>query len=276
MIYLYGQISPLSDTPVLDTQVLLAHILGKPRAWVLAHPETLLGKNQHASLSQAVTRLRGGEPLPYVLGKWEFFGLTFQVTPAVLIPRPETELVVEKALDWLNAHPNRGRVVDVGTGSGCIAVSLARQSPDLRIVATDISFLALKVARSNAILHGLSQQIDFLQSDLLSGLKAGLNGQFDVICANPPYLPTSRLGSLKVYQSEPTLALDGGEDGLSIIRRLLTQSVQLLTPGGILLSEIDVTLSESVRLIAHSAFPGATIQIIRDLSGNDRLLAISS
>ena len=270
----------MSDTPVLDTQVLLAHILGKPRPWVLAHPEAILDKTQQASLAQAVTRLRGGEPLPYVLGEWEFFGLTFKVTPDVLIPRPETELLVEKALEWLNTHPNRGRVVDVGTGSGCIAVSLAKQAPDLRILATDISFLALNVARSNAIRHGLSRRIDFLQSDLLSGLqsglKAGINDQFDMICANPPYLPTSRLSSLKVYQYEPTIALDGGEDGLNILRRLLAQSARLLTPGGLFLSEIDASMSEPVRLIAHSAFPGATIQIIRDLSGNDRLLTISS
>jgi len=136
----------VSETAFLDAQVLLAHVLGRNRAWVMAHPEATLTLEQRNQLKIALERLIVGEPLPYVLGCWEFYGLEFAVTPAVLIPRPETELLVEQALVWLEQHPGRRLAADVGAGSGCIAVTLARKIPDLEVLASDISLEALRVA----------------------------------------------------------------------------------------------------------------------------------
>ena len=135
LIDLQPRLASISDTPVLDSQVLLAHTLGKPRSWVMAHPEARLLPAQSQTLHEMANRLVGGEPLPYVIGHWEFYGLDFKVTPAVLIPRPETELLVEQAIKWLRAHPHRRWAADVGTGSGCLAISLAVNVADLNVVA---------------------------------------------------------------------------------------------------------------------------------------------
>src|SRR5512139_3750631 len=144
------RLAPLSDTSFLDASVLLAHILEKPRSWILAHPEAILTQGQQTRLNEAFVRLENGEPFPYVLGHWEFFGLDFEVSPDVLIPRPETELLVEKAIAWLQASPVRRTVADVGTGSGAIAASIAISVWDAQIFATDISPEALQVAQRNA------------------------------------------------------------------------------------------------------------------------------
>src|SRR5258706_12973698 len=146
------------ETPVLDAQVLLAHVMGRDRAWLLAHPEVSPTPAQQAALETAIRGLQEGPPFPYVLGQWEFFGLDFEVTPDVLIPRPETELLVETALDWIRAHPQSAdRFVDVGTGSGCIAVRLAVNLPRAGITATDASPAALALARSKAEKQGVGR-----------------------------------------------------------------------------------------------------------------------
>ena len=144
------RIDSLSDSAALDAQVLLAHIVRQPRSWVLAHPETLLSPSQESTLEEALTALEAGTPLPYVVGHWEFYGLDFEVTPDVLIPRPETELLVEKALAWLERRLDARTAIDVGTGSGCIGISLASRVRSLKILTTDISRQALKVAQRNA------------------------------------------------------------------------------------------------------------------------------
>jgi release factor glutamine methyltransferase len=262
-----------SDTPFLDSQVLLAHILGKPRAWVLAHPEAVLSPVQQQSLDQAVTRLEAGEPLPYVLGHWEFFGLDFQVTSDVLIPRPETETLVEQALDWLRSHPSARAAIDVGTGSGCIAVSLATQIPDLHLWATDLSSAALEIARQNAQKHGVTGRIDFVQADLLDLLNVELS-TYNLITANLPYIPTETLHELTVFQHEPTLALDGGPDGLSLVRRLLSQAPDHLASNGLLLLEIEYRQGPAALALAEAAFPQAKVDVLQDLSGHDRIIRI--
>ncbi len=150
---------PVSEEPALEAQVLLAHVLGKPRAWVMAHPEAALTIEQDSELCRLLERRLNGEPLPYLLGHWEFFGLRFKVTPDVLIPRPETELLVEKGLAWLKEHPWRRLAVDVGTGSGCIAISLAHRVMDLHVIAVDISRPALKVAQENIIDHHVQERV---------------------------------------------------------------------------------------------------------------------
>jgi release factor glutamine methyltransferase len=179
---LKARLEPVSDTASLDAQVLLAHVVGRPRSWVMAHPEAALSPEQQADLEELASRLETGAPLPYVLGHWEFFGLDFLVTPAVLIPRPETELLVDQAIKWLQLHPVRRRVAEVGTGSGCIAISLARNLPGLRLLASDLSWPALQVARTNARRHHVAGQVDFILCDLLPGASASC----DLICANLP------------------------------------------------------------------------------------------
>lgn len=267
---LYRRLSRLSDTPELDAQVLVAHIVGKPRAWVLAHPEVELTGRQRQSIEEAMSRLESGEPLPYVLGHWEFFGLDFIVTPDVLIPRPETELLVEQALAWLAYHADRRQAADIGTGSGCIAVSIAVHAPDIQILATDRSEAALSVARKNAQLHKVCERITFSHQDLLSQASTPI----DMICANLPYIPTQTLHQLEVYGREPEMALDGGSLGLEHISRLIAQSTRLLAPGGLLLLEIEASQGESASELARQSFPGAAVRLLPDLAGKDRLISI--
>lgn len=211
-----------------------------------------------------------GEPLPYVLGQWEFFGLGFLVTPDVLIPRPETELLVEGAISWLRDHPDRRSAADIGTGSGCIAISLAVHVRDLQVWAGDISQAALEVAKMNARQHEVEKRITFAQSDLLSGTKE----PFDLVCANLPYIPTETLRRLPVYGREPDLALDGGSTGIFQIRRLIQETRAKLSPGGKLLLEIEARQGGEASQIAREAFPEARIQVIPDLAGHDRLLIV--
>jgi len=266
------QLDGISETAPLDAQVVMAHVLGRPRAWVLAHPEALLEAPLAARLNQAAARLAVGEPLPYVLGHWEFYGLEFEVDPAVLIPRPETELLVETALDWLRSHPAARRTADVGTGSGCIAVALAANISGLIVYASDLSPGALQVARRNAARHGLAGSIRFFQGDLLGGMQTSL----DLICANLPYISHETLASLPVAAHEPQLALDGGPDGLAAIRRLVAEAPRLLAPGGLCLLEIEASQGSTVFALAQSAFPGADICLSQDLNGQDRLLSITT
>jgi release factor glutamine methyltransferase len=270
-----SQLAPTSNTPFLDAQVLLANILNKPRTWLLAHPEVRLTEEQQQVYSQGLARLAAGEPLPYLIGHWEFFGLDFRISPQVLIPRPETELLVEKALAWLNRHPDRRLAADVGTGSGCIAISLAVHQPDLQLLATDCSPQALEVARQNAGRHGVSERIRFHQADLLHLQEpASLPAGFDLIAANLPYIPSQTLKGLAVYGREPSLALDGGPDGLDLIRRLLAQARTLLASGGLMLLEIEYRQGELARALGEANFPTAQVAVDRDLAGKDRLLVI--
>jgi release factor glutamine methyltransferase len=261
-----------SDTAALDAQVLLAHILGKPRSWVLAHPEVVLTPDQSNILASSLARLEGGEPLPYILGHWEFFGLDFKVTPATLIPRPETELLVERALDWLRLNPGRRLAVDVGTGTGCIAVALAAHVLDLRLLACDLSLEALRVAQRNSYLHGVQERVFCLQTDLLPAVFQ----KFDLICANLPYIPSATLRYLRVARQEPSLALDGGLDGLDLIRRLLQSASGVLAPGGLVLLEIEASRGVAALELARSAFPHLGVELIQDLAGRHRLICIQA
>jgi release factor glutamine methyltransferase len=211
-----------------------------------------------------------------VLGHWEFFGLDFVLTPNVLIPRPETELMVERAIKWLKVTPERRTIADVGTGSGCIAVAIAKHIPDAKITATDISLPALKVARQNARKHGLEKHIDFVQCDLLPAHHDPLptDLHFDLICANLPYIPTQTLQGLPVYGREPSLALDGGIDGLDVVRRLFNIAPEWLAPNGMVLLEIEATQGLSAVSLAYDMFDSAEIHLHQDLAGQDRLLEI--
>lgn len=269
------RLSAASETASLDAQVLLAHLLDKPRAWLLAHPEETLTNVQAKALEAALQRLESGEPLPYLLGHWEFYALDFTITPAVLIPRPETELLVDTALAWLKTYPGPRRGVDVGTGSGCIAVSLARHAPELSVIAADISGQALRVARHNALRHQVVDRLRLVQMDLLSALPAQ-EAPLDLLCANLPYIPRLTLAALPVSRWEPRAALDGGEDGLDFIRRLLEQAPARLKPGSLALLEIEAGQGEPAQALARRAFPQARIRVLPDLAGLPRLLTIEA
>ena len=269
-------LTSLSETPELDAQVLLANILDKSRTWLMAHPEAQLTQSQLASAREAFSHIEAGVPLPYVLGHWEFFGLHFDITPDVLIPRPETELLVELAVKWLQGSPERRTIADVGTGSGCIAVSIAKSIYDTKVFATDISLPALEIAQRNARKHRVEKQIDFIQCDLLpphpDPLPTDLH--FDLICANLPYIPTRTIQELDIYGREPTLALDGGEDGLDLVRRLLEIAPRWLAPNGMILLEIEASQGMSAVSQAYDAFDNAEIHLHQDLTGRDRLIEI--
>jgi len=267
---LHSRLDTASDTPGLDSQLLLARVLGQPRSLVLAHPEAVLASDQAAELEALAARLQAGEPLPYVLGHWEFFGLDFEVTKDVLIPRPETELLVEKALGWLHGHPAGRRLADVGTGSGCIGISLAVNVPDLQVTATDVSCPAVDLACANARRLGVDGRVKCFCSDLLPADR----GAFDLIVANLPYIPTGTLRGLRVFGREPTLALDGGMDGLELIRRLLTEVPGRLQSPGLLLMEIEASQGDRVLSLAYDTFSEAEIHLHQDIAGRDRLLEV--
>ena len=258
-----------SDTSSLDAQVLLARVLDRPRSWVLAHPEAALDCEHAAALEELVARLQGGNPLPYVLGHCEFFGLEFEVTPDVLIPRPETELLVERAVAWLHVHPDRRHAADIGTGSGCIGIALAANIPDLHVLGSDISPDAVKMARHNALKHGVEPRMEFQCCDLFPP-----KAEFDLIVANLPYIPSRTLRKLPIYGREPTLALDGGKDGLDLIRRFLTAAPDRLVLGGLLLMEIEASEGPLAVSLACDTFAEAEIHLHKDLAGRDRILEV--
>ena len=194
------------------------------------------------------------------------------MTPDVLIPRPETELLVEFALAWLKSHPARNIVADIGTGSGCIAISLAVNAPCTKVLALDRSYQALAVAKFNSNQHKVVDRIQFVQSDLLSAIST----RFDLICANLPYISTATLSQLDVARHEPLIALDGGLDGLRQVESLLVQARKRITPGGLILLEIESTQGKSALALAQSQFSGSLIQVHPDLAGHPRLLSVQT
>ena len=258
------------DNPHETALILLAHVLQKPKTWLIAHPDAYLTPEQSNRLEGLVQRLCNGEPLPYLTGHQEFFGLDFYVTPDVLIPRPETELLVEQALEWLQSHPQASRGIDVGTGSGCIPISLLKNNLQILLTGADIEDCALAVASMNARAHHVEDRIHLIQSDLLENVQ----GKYDLMTANLPYIPTGKLSNLNHLAFEPKLALDGGKDGLVLINHLLDQAPTHLNRPGLILLEIESTLGKESLELAKSAFPAANTSLFQDLSWLDRIIAI--
>ena len=256
------------DQPLNSALLLLASALERDKTWVLSHTEYQPTPRETETIQTLSGQVAAGHPLPYVLGRWEFFGRKFRVTPDVLIPRPETETLVERVLE-IASQFNQPKIVDVGTGSGAIAVSLGAELPQATIIACDISLPALRIAAENARQHA-QNQIRFLQADLL----APLSSPFDLICANLPYIPKNMLEELAVSRWEPRLALDGGENGFELITPLLQQARKRLTPHGAILLEIEASLGAAGLSLAASHFPDAQISLIQDLAGQDRIIEI--
>ena len=240
------------EAPRLTAELLLGYQLGLSRVQILTHPESGVDPAMHALFLELVMRRAAGEPLQYILGEQEFYGLRFRVTPSVLIPRSETELLVEEALSLAANKPSAVRFIDVGTGSGCIAVSFAKHLPLAIGWAVDASQEALKVARENAIHWGVLDRMQFVQGDLLECFHP--SPQFDFVLSNPPYVTCREYESLPVMvrDHEPGMALLGGESGLASFGRLIPQASRRLKPGGYLLLEIGAGPSDAVSALLQT------------------------
>ena len=253
----------------LDAETLLMHVLGRERAYLYAHPELELSCRELNGYNEFLDRRASGEPLQYITGHQEFWGLDLLVTPAVLIPRPETEHSVEAALELLRDIESP-RTIDVGTGSGCIALALASELPTAKIDAVDISAEALQIASRNAQRLGLGDRIEFAQSDLL-GKYVDLGPTYDMVVSNPPYVGESEAEKLQieVRQHEPHCALFGGEQGLDIYRRLIPQARQMLKPGGWLVMEIGFSQERAIHELLRE---WREVRSVPDLRGIPRVV----
>ncbi len=268
----------------LAAELLLMHVLERDRAWLYTYPEAPLESAAAKNYFALVARRAAGEPVQYLIGKQEFWGLEFEVTPAVLIPRPETEHLVEVALERLSPRGASGlplRIADVGSGSGCLAVALARELPRAEVFATDISAAALEVARRNAARHAVSDRIHFLQTDLLESLlhKPRVTNHeshlFDLIVSNPPYVARDEAASLprEVREHEPQEALFAGAAGVEIYARLIEQAGSLLRAGGIVVVELGYGSAERVREMFHVKQCWRDVSVANDLAGIPRVLS---
>jgi release factor glutamine methyltransferase len=268
----------------LAAELLLMHALGRDRTWIYSHPEDEVDPAAFSRLLAFVERRASGEPTQYITGKQEFWGLEFEVTPSVLIPRPETEHVVEVALERLGARgikidmatgtPSAPlRMADVGTGSGCLAVALAHELPHANVLATDISNAALEIARRNAGRLGVAERVSFLHTDLLASIHEA--NSFDLIVSNPPYIGRNEKAQLsrEVRDHEPQSALFGGPTGIEMYARLVEQSARLLRRRGILVLELGYNSADHVRGLLFQQPAWVNVSITNDLAGIPRVIA---
>jgi release factor glutamine methyltransferase len=253
------------DDALLEGEILLRHVLGIDRATLFAELDAAISSTQVKALHQLVDRRLRGEPSAYITGHKEFFGLDFVVDPRVLIPRPETELLVEKVIDICQSH-SVSSIADIGTGCGAIAISLAVNLPSITVYASDISPEALEVATQNCVKLGVKDRIRLLSGDLLDPLPEPV----DIIVTNLPYVRKKDLS----VGFEPVLALDGGEDGLDKIRTLCFQARNKLRKYGFLILEIGQGQADDVNAILREYFPRALIETDRDLAGIERMVCL--
>ena len=258
--------------PWLDAEILVAYVIQSSRERLHSHPDRQLTVAQRARLRRLTSRRAARVPVPYLVGEREFYGHMLKVTPAVLIPRPSSELLVELAIDWLTAHPQARRVIDLGTGSGAVAISVAKAVPRVRIEARDVSARALRVADENIAAYRLRRRITTVRGDLLRGAAPA-----DLILANLPYIPEAlRRIRPKELEYEPALALDGGKDGLSLIRTALAQALAVVQPGGLVLIECDPAQTRRIVRLALGHWPAAQVSVHKDLAGQDRVVRIQT
>lgn len=257
------------DSEDIEINAILTFVLQKDLAWCLTHPDVFIEASQQHELDQKLEQLLLGVPLPYILGRANFYNSSFLVDQYVLIPRPETELLVENAIQWIDKHPNIQKIVDVGTGSGVIILSIKKLFPKIRGFGVDISRNALQVAAMNKINLSV-QATDFVQMDCLSGF----NTKFDLILANLPYIPTSDVGNLDVSKYEPMLALDGGKEGLEIIKKFVKQLPAYIKSPGLILMEVQYDQAQKVRLLVREALPEAKVSVLKDYAFIERFVRI--
>jgi release factor glutamine methyltransferase len=271
------ELGPHPDRARRDAETLLLHVLQKSKSWLMAHGEEPLSAVEAARYAELLERRFHGEPIQYITGETEFYALPFRVTPDVLIPRPETEQLVEKVIEWAARFATRKtapgipplRILDVGTGSGAIAVAVAHHLPQAEVTAIDLSAAALAVAQGNAEANKVAGRIRFLEGDLLAPV-AGES--FDVVVSNPPYVPLADRDSLsvEVRDYEPALALFAGEDGIDVYRRLIPAASSALASGGLLALELGYGQDQAVAaLLENAGFH--PIELLPDLQGIPRI-----
>ena len=262
-----------------DAETLALHVLGRDRAWLLAHPEAEISAANEAEFHRLVQRRAGREPLQYITRAQEFYGLDLHVTPAVLIPRPETEHLVETVLRWAEKQPRAElHVLDVGTGSGAVALALAAHLPHASVTALDISLPALEVARRNAERLGLAERVHFVPSDLLGSLggKIAAGFRWDAIASNPPYiaLPEAATLSPEVREYEPHRALFAGSDGMDIYHKLIPAAWAALRTGGLLAMEFGFGQRDAMAALFAQQARGSWLPVsfVADLQGIPRVV----
>lgn len=262
-----------AGNPRLDAELLLMAALGRSREDLYRNPEGGLKASEARRFESLVSRRLRWEPVAHLTGWREFWSLDFRVTPDVLIPRPETEHLVETAVDFLASRRGPRRILEIGTGSGAVAVSLAREFPDAEIWATDVSAPALEVARENAARHGVEARLHWLRGDRLMPVR-GSRHRFDVLVSNPPYVPSGEVGRLQrdVRDWEPALALDGGVDGMDFHRSLVRDGVGHLREGGMLAMEIGAEQGGAVSRLLEAREGLGRVRIRRDYAGLPRVV----
>lgn len=256
----------------LDAELLLASVLGSDRVRLIIESQRCLERRELAAYRELIKRRRSGEPVAYILGKREFYGLDIAVDRRVLIPRPDSEILVEAALARSARYSMYGRALDLCTGSGCIAIAFRKARPTWSVTATDVSAAAIELARQNAVRLGVIWNLRFLVGDLTSPLAAG--ERFELLTANPPYIPSAEVDALDagIRNFEPRTALDGGADGLAVVRRLVSEAVPLLTPGGVLALEVMAGQASAVSELMASAGLQA-FERHRDYQGHERVVS---
>lgn len=258
-----------------DAEALLSHLIKKNRAWLITHGDDALDDEWRGLFKDTIQRRAKREPLQYIIGSQEFWGLEFMVTPEVLIPRPETELIIEATLAIIHDRNRPARIIDLCTGSGCIAVSLAKELPVARILAIDKSAKALAVAKENAAQHGVSDRIRFLEGDLFHPLEElDWYGLVDIIASNPPYVQSGDLDTLQpeVRDYEPEMALIAGPEGTELAAIIINTAPAYLKKTGALIMEMGLGQAEALRKMAGKTGAYTTPEIMKDLAGIERVI----
>lgn len=267
-----SELADITEDAALEARLLIQKVTGLSRPVLLSHPEREILSSELSQIQKLTEQRKTGVPLPYLLGEWEFYGRSFFVDPSVLIPRPETELLVEEAVGWLKKHPTVNSGFDIGTGSGCIAVSLLLENPNLHMKAIDLHRNALLTAVRNANRHRVMDRFFPVQCNLYSAF----SDKTSLVCANLPYIPTSTCHKIAPARFEPLSALDGGEDGFELYRLLFTQLRHKINRECLILCEIEYRQQDLALETAAEHFPGCIIKVMKDLAGLPRILRIES
>ena len=256
------------DAPVITAGAILCYVLGCEKTYLYTHDDYVLSREEYEKYCDALDRRMNGEPLQYITGYQEFMSLNFAVTPNVLIPRQDTEILVENIIEFVGPNENVS-ILDIGTGSGCIAISLAYYIKSSKVIGVDISKEALEIAKKNALNCGVEERVIFIESNLFENVPTR---KFDIIVSNPPYIPNQVINTLdrQVKDFEPKIALDGGEDGLDFYRKIVKQSVDFLKPKGLLAFEVGFDQAQDVVKIMEESF--TDIKVKKDLAGIERVV----
>ena len=265
------------EDPGFESEYLLRHTLGYTREGLLIALDSDISSSDHLRFASIIDRRAAGEPSAYITGHKEFYGLDFKVDSRALVPRPETELLVDLALEFAARHTSRGEdlnTTEVGVGCGAISIALAVHLPGARVVATDISPAALKLANENVSRHRVDDRVTLLEGDLLQPV----SGPIDILVSNPPYIPSAQLDALprEIRDHEPRIALDGGPDGMAAIEQLIIQARDKLSPGGAMFVEIGWDLGKLALACSLELWPESEVSISPDLAGLDRVLTLRS